>query len=253
MIAAHGRRPARALLIALAAAVLIGAAALALAKRDRASTLPARAASERPALLLLTTLPLVFAEDFTLEGGGSPALDALKTRYAVIPIATTEAKALSQARLLLMAHPLAQPAEALVELDAWVRGGGRLLLLADPRLDWPSKRPLGDNLRPPPAFADTGLLAHWGLRLDSPDKPGPVERELGGRKVLVWSPGSISGRCAIGGDGFVARCRIGKGQATVAADADFLNVEQLDGAQHNLQALLAELERLELSAGRLRD
>ena len=252
MIAAHGRRSARAFLIALAAAVLIGAAALALAKRDRAATLPPRPASERPTLLLLTTLPLVFAEDFTLEGGGSPALDALQTRYAVVPIGTAEAKALSQARLLLMAHPLAQPAEALVDLDAWVRSGGRVLLLADPRLDWPSKRPLGDHLRPPPAFADTGLLAHWGLRLDAPNQPGAVERELGGRKVLAWSAGSISGRCAIGDDGFVARCRIGKGHATIVADADFLNVEQLDGARHNLEALLAELHRLEQPPARSR-
>lgn len=245
MIAAPGRRSARTLLIAVTAAVLIAAAALALAKRDRGLTLPARPASERPTLLLLTTLPLVFAEDFSLEGGGSPALDALETRYAVVPIGTTEAKALSQARLLLMAHPLAQPAEALVELDAWVRSGGRVLLLADPKLDWPSKRPLGDNLRPPPAFADTGLLAHWGLRLDAPETPGPVERELGGREVLAWSPGSITGRCAIGDRGFVAGCRVGKGYATIVADADFLNVEQLDGARHNLEALLAELHRLE--------
>ena len=29
----------------------------------------------RPSLLLLTSLPLVFSEDFSLEGGGSPALD----------------------------------------------------------------------------------------------------------------------------------------------------------------------------------
>ena len=74
--------------------------------------------------------------------------------------------------MLLMAHPLAQPAEALVDLDRWVRDGGRLLLLADPKLDWPSKRALGDTLRPPPAFADTGLLAHWGLRLDAPADGG---------------------------------------------------------------------------------
>ena len=62
-----------------------------------------------------------------------------------------------------MAQPLAQPAEDLVALDDWVRGGGRVLLLADPMLEWPSKRPLGDPLRPPPMFMDTGLLAHWGL------------------------------------------------------------------------------------------
>ena len=74
----------------------------------------------------------------------------------------------------------------LVELDQWVRGGGRLLLLADPMLEWPSERPLGDRLRPPPAFADTGLLAHWGLRLERPDSAEPVERTIAG--IASWSP-----------------------------------------------------------------
>ena len=246
MIAAPSRRSARALAVAVAAAVLVAAAALALVTRDRSSPLPARAPSERPALMLVTTLPLLFPESFSLEGGGSKALEALETRYRIVPIGTTDLQALSQARLLLMAHPLAQPAEALVDLDRWVRDGGRVLLLADPRLDWPSERPLGDNLRPPPGFADTGLLGHWGLKLDAPDESGAVERELGGRKLLAWSPGSLSGRCALGREGFVARCRIGRGHATIVADADFLNVEQLDGGRdQNLDALLAELSALE--------
>ena len=79
-----------------------------------------------------------------------------------------------------MAQPRAQPAEDLVALDNWVRGGGRVLLLADPMLEWPSERPLGDPFRPPPTFADTGLLAHWGLKLDAPDEPGRRVGELGG-------------------------------------------------------------------------
>ena len=147
---------------------------------------------------------------------------------------------------LRQAHPLAQPAETLVDLDRWVRGGGRVLLLADPRLEWPSERPLGDKLRPPPAFADTGLLAHWGLRLDAPDEAGPRQLQLGSRPIVVWSPGVLSGSCRIGEAGFVARCRIGKGQATVVADADFLNVDLLDGpTENNLDALVAELAALE--------
>ncbi len=39
---------------------------------------------------------------------------------------------------------------------------------------------------------------------------------------------------------------LGKGRAVVVADADFLNVEDLDGpTESNLDALLAELDRLE--------
>ena len=193
-----------------------------------------------------TSLPLIFPEDFTLSGGGSKALGAIETRYRVIPVATTDSASLNQGRLLFMAHPLAQPAEALVDLDRWVQNGGRVLLLADPRLEWPSKRPLGDKLRPPPQFADTGLLAHWGLRLEAPESAGPAQRKLAGRVVLTPSPGTLAGDCHIGDGGFVARCRVGRGQATVVADADFLNVEQLDGpTEDNLDALLAELAVLE--------
>ena len=129
--------------------------------------------------------------------------------------------------------------EDLVALDRWVRDGGRLLLLADPMLEWPSKRPLGDPLRPPPMFADTGLLAHWGLRLDAPEEPGKATREFGARTVETMSPGTLYGRCAIGRDGFVAHCRIGKGKATVVADADLL------GAEINLDRLIEELATLE--------
>ena len=227
-------------------ALAIAAGAYAILVSGSSHELQPRAAGERPRLMLLTSLPLIFPEQFTLEGGGSKALEALERRYTVVPIATTDARSLKQARLLLMAHPLAQPAENLVDLDSWVRRGGHVLLLADPRLEWPSSRPLGDKLRPPPAFADTGLLAHWGLRLDALDEAGPKERKLGGSDVLAISPGSLSGACAVGSDGFVARCRIGRGRATVVADADFLNVDRLDGpTDRNLDALVAELAALE--------
>jgi len=230
----------------LAALAVVGAGAFAIANSYRDADTRPRAVSERPALMLVTTLPILFPEEFTLEGGGSRAMTSVESRYTVVPIGTTDARSLSQARLLLMAHPLAQPAENLVALDKWVSDGGRLLLLADPRLEWPSKRPLGDKLRPPPSFADTGLLAHWGLRLDAPEASGPMRRTIAGRDVLTASPGSLEGKCSITGDRLVAHCRIGRGRVTVIADADLLNVEQLgEDAQHNLDAVLAELADLE--------
>ncbi len=201
---------------------------------------------EKPELMLLTSLPLVFGERFGLESGGSPALKALDEHYRVRPISVTDAESLKKGRLLLMAHPLAQPAENLVDLDNWVRSGGRLLLLADPLLDWPSERPLGDPLRPPPAFADTGLLGHWGLRLDSPGERGPKLLSIAGKSVLTASPGSLFGNCPISKDRLVAHCRIDRGRATVIADADFLNVDDLDGPTgDNLNALVGELAALE--------
>jgi len=230
----------RALAFVAIAALAVGAFALATIRREPP---PSR---ERPTLLLLTSLPLLFNEDFSLQGGGSKPLTALQAKYRVVPISVTDRQELSKGRLLLMAHPLAQTANNLVALDAWVRGGGRVLLLADPLLEWPSKRPLGDPLRPPPMFADTGLLAHWGLRLDAPDERGPVKRQLGGYNVLTISPGELSGTCAISRDGLVAHCRVGKGNATVVADADLLNVDALGpAAEHNLDGLIEELANLE--------
>src|SRR5205085_39218 len=124
--------------------------------------------------------------------------------------------------------------------------GGRVLLLADPLLEWPSKRPLGDVLRPTPMFADTGLLAHWGLRLDVPDARGPVRRKLGGIDVIAVSPGTLSGQCTISGDRFIADCTVEKGAAIVVADADVLNVERLgQAAEPNLDGLIGELTILE--------
>jgi len=237
---------ARVRALAFILALLIGAAiAVAVLGREHRGLQP-RASGERPTLLLLTSLPLVFGEQFSLQGGGSPALAALDTRYRVVPISVTGPADLAKGRLLLMAHPAAQPAEDLVALDDWVRRGGHLLLLADPMLDWPSSRPLGDPLRPPPMFMDTGLLEHWGLRLDAPDERGPALRRLGGYDVEAVSPGRLIGGCEIAADAAVARCRIGKGRAIIVADADFLDTARLGKAgEHNLDGLLAELDSLE--------
>jgi hypothetical protein len=235
----------RALILACALiAAVLGAAVMTTGGEPK--PLPPRPATERPVLLLLTSLPLVFGEDFSLRGGGSPALTALETRYRVVPISVADPGELAKGRHLLMAHPLAQPAEDLVALDAWVRSGGRVLLLADPMLEWPSKRPLGDPLRPPPMFMDTGLLAHWGLRLDAPDERGPKMEKLGGYAVLTVSPGLLSGRCRIDSNRLAAGCRIGKGRAIVIADADLLDTPALgQRAKFNLDAILSELARLE--------
>ena len=226
---------------------LAGVAAIAVAVTSRKPAAPPpRPANERPSLMLLTSLPLMFSEDFSLDNKSSAAAKALDTRYRLVPINVTSSVELAKGRLLLMAHPLAQPAEDLVALDAWVRRGGRVLLLADPLLEWPSERPLGDPLRAPPMFMDTGLLAHWGLRLRTPRQRGPKLSKLSGFDVVTNSAGELSGSCAISGDGLLADCRIGAGRALVIADADLLDVEHLDPrSAQNLNALLATLATLE--------
>ena len=211
----------------LLAALLIGGAAIAY---RMAEARPARPLAERPPLARVTSLPLVFGEQFAIEAVGSPALDRIEQRYRVEPIGVADAASLKGHQLLLMAHPRAQPAEVLVELDAWVRGGGRAVLLADPKLEWEGSRPLGDPLRPPPYFADTGLLGHWGLALDLGEQ---------GRGHLR----ALDRRCAIAQAGLVARCAIGRGRVTVIADADFVISE--DDADKRIEPLIDELARVE--------
>lgn len=239
------------LLLAAVALLALVAGALLLTVGGGATSVPAtRAPAERPQLMLLTSLPIVFPEQMTLDSAPSPALEALSSRYQVVPINLADRQALTGRDLLLMAQPQAQPAEVLVELDDWVRRGGRVLLLADPLLEWPSERPLGDMLRPPLVFADTGLLAHWGLRMQAAEAPGPAERRTASGEVRTRAPGALiasGGNCTTAASGLVARCRIGKGEATVIADADFLDVATIEGAEReaNLGLLLDELERLE--------
>jgi len=201
--------------------------------------------SKRPELLLLTSLPIAFGESFSIEAAGSPVLEALERRYRVSPIATVSEEALHGAKLLLVAQPLAQPAEDLVALDRWVRNGGKLLLLADPMLEWRDSRPLGDATRPPPMFMDTGLLGHWGLRLDAPEQRGDRAARLAGRSISARSPGLLHGTCTLSEDRLVAQCRIGKGVAVIVADADFLDWSDEKRGESGRAALLAALDELE--------
>lgn len=227
--------------------VIAAAALLWLVPARAPSSLRPRPEADHPPLMLLTSLPLVFPEHFALNAPKSPVLEALQSRYRIVPISVADAAELHKGHLLLMAQPRAQPAEALVDLDTWVRGGGHVLLLADPALEWPSDRPLGSLLRPPFAFADTGLLAHWGLRLQAPDHLGPGAIKADGLTIATQSPGSLAAtaaQCSVETGAFIAHCSIGQGEATVIADADFLNASPA-AETASLDVLLIELARLE--------
>ncbi|MCJ7421629.1 GldG family protein [Sphingomicrobium astaxanthinifaciens] len=207
----------------------------------------AAGARARPRLMLVTSLPAGFTGGFDLEAGfGSPLLASLEQAYAVELAEYVDPGKLGEHERLLLAHPRAQPAEALVALDDWVRGGGRVLLLADPLLSARADHPLGDPGAPAPGFADTGLLARWGVRLDGPVTGGEAALMVEGVPVLLRSPGrmAVTGSgCATFAEAFAADCRIGAGRAIIAADADFLLVEGEAGAD-NRAALLALLARL---------
>jgi hypothetical protein len=217
-----------------------------LLNRGVRSVYEARPAGERPELLLLTSLPIVFPERFALDAAPSPTFEALQRRYRVEPISVADTASLKGHRLLMMAQPRAQPGEMLVDLDSWVRNGGRLVLLADPALQWSSDRPLADPLRPPLAFADTGLLAHWGLRLEPPAQLRKAKVKAGVRAIRTSAPGKLAATspdCTVSAEELIARCNIGRGKATVIADADFIDSKRF--GKGNLQLLFAELAALE--------
>jgi len=225
-------------------------AMIALAGCDRGpatpSTLPSPSAgtAARPDLALLTSLPIVFGENFGLETPASPLLQKLDARFRVRPVDGPEQ--LARGGLLLAIQPQALTAERLVALDAWVRDGGRLVLLADPRLVWESKRPLGDHFRPPVVFPDTGLLQRWGLEL-APEIDNPAEAvdvDLGGGvQTSISGMGRLnrrSGSCSLSTGGRAAWCRLGQGHAIVVADADFA----MSPLAEHQQALVALVQRI---------
>ena len=150
--------------------------------------------------------------------------------------------------LLLAVQPQAMTAERLVALDKWVRDGGRLVLMADPILRFESERPLGDRFRPPLRYADTGLLQHWGLRLDDAvdNRTEAAEIDFGrGIRVSAAGMGSFTragGACTLSPTRAVARCRIGKGYATLVAAADLAMAAQAEQRGAVLK-LLGELAR----------
>jgi len=115
---------------------------------------PAPEAAKRD-LYLITALPLLFGEGFGLDFATPDVVAALERTHVLKPVDLPSQ--LPAAAVVLMAQPRALPAEELVALDQWVRNGGRLVLLADPLLEWPGQRPLGDRLPHPGRVADTGL------------------------------------------------------------------------------------------------
>ncbi|MFM5905973.1 MAG: ABC transporter, partial [Novosphingobium sp.] len=137
--------------------------------------------------------------------------------------------------LAVLIQPRALGPEEFVALDKWVRGGGRLVLFADPMLHVHSSYPLGDKRRPQAIAMVDPLLAHWGLELhydeDQPDEDRTVT--VDGISVQVMLPGTLrsTGRkCRVTGGGIMALCRIGKGQAVIFADADMFD-EPYDSAE----------------------
>ena len=195
----------------------------------------ARAASGEP-LLLFTSLPIYWAEApdlaATLDGTGPPhwARRAIEASRTLRPLDTLDAATLGKAHDLLMVQPRPLSPEENVAVDAWVAGGGHLLLFADPALTAQSAFALGDRRRPQDIVLLSPILARWGLRLefDAEQVPGEHRVALGdgvaiavnlpGRFVVV-SGGRSDSSCRLGAQALMAECRIGRGKIVALADA----------------------------------
>ena len=106
------RGSARAFLVAVLAIGLIAAGALAWIGTDRSDRLAPRPVPQRPPLMLVTSLPLIFPEEFGVDDVGLPTLEALETRYRIEPIGVTDAPSLSGGNSSTRSRPIQASAPA---------------------------------------------------------------------------------------------------------------------------------------------
>ena len=197
---------------------------------------------------LFTTLPIVWAESEDLRGllrSDAPphwALAMLRRHGEVRPINSFmpqgKVQPLDAVGLLVMAQPRALAPQENVALDRWVRGGGRLLLFADPMLTEHSAYALGDRRRPQEVVLLSPILARWGLRLtfDDEQPAGESVVDLRAASLPVNLPGMLErasgGRgCELLAGGIAASCRIGQGRVLVVADAALLEADRAEGPE----------------------
>lgn len=144
---------------------------------------------------------------------------------------------------LLLAHPRALHPADLAAIDSWIRAGGEAVILADPLLAWSSELSPADARRPPVTSLLDPLLTHWGLRLEPADREdaGVVQRRLAnGRLLAMIAAGHFTGSgkpCRLEEQGLIARCRLGRGNALLLADADMLQPALWMGGDGNWPAV----------------
>jgi ABC-type uncharacterized transport system/Domain of unknown function (DUF4350) len=212
------------------------------------------AAPQRPNVEVLTSLPLFWGEGdlasvFSPGGGRSRFIVELEKEYHVTGVDTFDAARLGPDGLLILIQPPSIPPDELAALDAWVRGGGRLLILADPDLVWPSDVPPGDRRRPPASTLLDPLFTHWGLALEGMRAPPAISSEMiDGKSVALVNPGrwaSTNAACTLRDRQLVAECNIDHGHVVMLADADLVDPRLwVERGQENLSAIRSLLLRL---------
>lgn len=188
----------------------------------------------------MTSLPLVWGDGASMEsilsGGSQPApiYRYWQGQYEIAAVDSLENLVRDDPDIVILAQPRAMDPADLTILDAWVRSGGNIIILTDPDLVWPSELPLGDPRRPLASGLLSPLLDHWGLELvaDAEKRTDAVNLRFGNHAFTTRGVGRLrprtagppsDARCKPGAADFIVRCSVGKGQATIVADADFLN------------------------------
>lgn len=181
-----------------------------------------------PELAVISGLPLFWreGEKGLVARADAPIVTLLRQRFTVTPVDSPLALQKGSAKALLLAQPRAFSMDESVALNAWIGKGGRALILADPQLRWPMDLPLGDRRRPPAVTLLAAMIEYWGVKL-MPPGAGEERHFLGdGRVLTVYAASGFEHAgpdCRIVGRGLVARCIVGKGSATIVADADLID------------------------------
>ncbi|GFZ79344.1 MULTISPECIES: Gldg family protein [Sphingobium] len=201
----------------------MGLALLALAACWLAQEPAVQRAPHPPKLSIITGLPLFWRDGAQVD---APIVTVLRQRFDLSPLDSPLALENSPAKTLLLVQPRAFSMDELVALNGWISRGGKALVLADPELRWPMDLPLGDRRRPPAVTLLAAMIEYWGVRL-TPPSAGEKRHFLGdGRVLTVYSASGFEDagpKCRIVGRGLVARCMVGKGSATIVADADLID------------------------------
>ncbi|WP_017670084.1 hypothetical protein [Blastomonas sp. AAP53] len=188
----------------------------------------------RQRIVLMSSLPLVYGDGIDMAGriaGKSrphPLYSAMAQGHDLVVADVLDAQALSGAGMMILVQPRALTPQEFVAIDDFVRAGGRLLLFADPMLEWSGHAGLGDPAGPLRSALVSPLLAHWGIELIDPQIESVRTGDAGGLLVhpgkFAELPGKIGdASCRIAEHGLIARCAVGEGRALLVADADLLD------------------------------
>ena len=209
------------------------------------------AGPKTPTIALFTSLPILWPERSDFRGlinSDAPphwALAVLQRRAKLQPLDSLAKAngraAMAPGSLLVMAQPRPLSPQENVALDNWVRGGGHLLLFADPMLTAETIFALGDKRRSQDMALLSPILARWGLELsfDEDQAPGEHMADWDGARLPVNLPGRFAlpdkfRNCRLLADGLGARCSVGKGRVLALADAALLEDRPADAARDSM-------------------